>query len=163
MKKVTQLFTLSVATLFLACGSTTPDSGINTTSTSRTTSTTSSKTIDTPTANPRTPTVGENGNGNRQLSINNTNPEKVEPINQADYDLQRTTNMYTSLNMTEDQIQRYETASRTSMDAWKSSNAQRTMTIEQRMETQDATVKAILDASQYKNYQQWLKDNPYRN
>ena len=105
----------------------------------------------------------ENGNGNRQLSINNTNPNKVEPINQADYDLQRTTNMYTSLNMTEDQIQRYETASRTSMDAWKSSNAQRAMTLEQRMETQDATVKAILDASQYKNYQQWLKDNPYRN
>jgi hypothetical protein len=170
MKTLFQFMTLSVAVLFMACGSATTDTGTATSnnsavrnSTSTTATTTNGSTSrDNPTTN-STSTVGSKGNGNRNLSINNTNPNKVETVNQVDYDMQRTTQMYTSLSMTDDQINRYETASRASMDAWKLSNAERAMTAQQRLDQQDSTFKAILDASQYKNYQQWVRDNPYRN
>lgn len=157
MKKIFQFMTLSVAALFMACGSTTTDPGTTETSTTNGTNMSNSPTSTT------TPNVGDKGNGNRNLSVYNTNPNKVDTVNQADYDMQRTTQMYTSLNMTDDQIQRYETATRASMDAWKSSNAERAMTAQQGMEQQNATIKGILDDSQYQTYQQWVRDNPYRN
>ena len=186
MKTLFKFMTLTVATLFMACGSST--SGTGTTGNSSTTrnttpTTTTSGTVmrDNPTTTTtrrddasttttrrndnttNTGTVSTIGNGNREQSINNTNPTKVAPVNQVDYDMQRTKQMYTSLNMTDDQITRYETASRASMDSWKMSNAERAMTAQQRLDQQDTTIKSILDAPQYQNYQQWVRDNPYRN
>lgn len=79
------------------------------------------------------------------------------------YDKQRNTQMYTSLHMTDDQIREYEIETRTSMDAWKQDNPQKTMTIQDRMKHQSDHLKTILDESQFTSYGQWTASNPYRN
>lgn len=110
------------------------------------------------------PEVGERSNGNRNLSLNNSTMENEDQtVNQADYDLQRTKQMYTSMNMTADQVQRYETASSTWMDSWKRDHPQGVLSNSDRLQQQNTTLKSILDVAQYQNYEQWMKMNPYRN
>ncbi|WP_100615007.1 hypothetical protein [Confluentibacter citreus] len=82
---------------------------------------------------------------------------------QEAYDKQRNAQMYTSLNMTEEQIGKYETETRMSMDAWKQDNPQKMMAIEDRMKHQSDHLKTILNESQFISYGQWTTSNPYRN
>lgn len=92
-------------------------------------------------------------------AINQQNPNDA----QTDYDRQRNQELYTTLKMTDDQIQKYENASRTSMDTWKRDNPNKTMSAQDRVKVQNDNLRSVLDDNQYRNYEKWSADNPYRN
>lgn len=132
--------------------------------TPNTTSTINQVRTQTQTTTATTPEIGDRSNGNRNLSINNTSvPMEEQTVNQADYDLQRTKQIYTDLNMTPDQITRYETAARTWRNATTTTTPQSPTTNQSRLEQQKSALKSILDVQQYQRYEEWLINNPYRN
>lgn len=98
-------------------------------------------------------------------SVKKSNIDKISDKTSyqlSDYDNERNQGMYSDLGMTEDQIKRYETKSRTTMDTWKTNNAQRSMNMRDRMDHENKTMKGVLDQSQYSQYQKWVIDNPYK-
>ncbi|HLT32581.1 MAG TPA: hypothetical protein VKZ98_02215 [Aquaticitalea sp.] len=96
-------------------------------------------------------------------SIDNTLRDDRDPTQtETDYNLQRNQQMYTSLNMNQDQIDRYEADWNTAMDNWNKQNPQSTMNTQNRMDLQRTTLRPILDDTQYDNYGQWVSANPYR-
>lgn len=103
-------------------------------------------------------------NTNNTTMQQNPNPSSQDPsASQSDYDRQRNQQMYSSLKMTDDQIQKYENASRTSSDTWKRDNPNKTMSSQDRVRVQNDNLKSILDDTQYQNYEKWSTANPYRN
>ncbi len=69
-------------------------------------------------------------------------------------------NMYSSLNMNEDQIKRFENEWGSSTSAWKRSNRNKTMNSFERTEYQDRILKGILDETQFEAYREWARENP---
>ncbi len=67
--------------------------------------------------------------------------------------------MYSALDMTSDQIKRFESQWRRSVDSWKVDNQNQEMNRYERVERQDRILKDILDESQFENYQQWARDH----
>lgn len=143
------------------CGTTTTTTNDTTAPAGTTTTTVPTRRANTTTG---TPDVSERSNGNRNLSTNNTSPINQDPtVNQADIDLQRTKQMYTDIDMTPEQIEQFETESRTWMEAWKRDNPQGVLSTQDRLQQQNIMLKSILDARQYQNYELWMRENPYRN
>ncbi|WP_157831462.1 hypothetical protein [Confluentibacter flavum] len=105
----------------------------------------------------------DNMNSNSSMMNNEATNTPTQDLTQEEYDKQRNTQMYTSLNMTDEQIGEYESVTRSSMDTWKRDNPQKTMATQDRMKYQSDHLKTILDESQYTNYGQWATSNPYRN
>lgn len=108
---------------------------------------------------------GDDHMNSSRSAMNNeatNSPQQDRGLTQEAYDKQRNAQMYTSLNMTDEQIGKYETETRTSMDAWKQDNPQKTMTTPDRMKYQSTHLKSILDASQFISYGHWSTSNPYR-
>lgn len=93
----------------------------------------------------------------------NASSQQNPNASQSDYDRQRNQQMYSSLKMTDDQIKRYEDASRTSNDKWTQDNPNKTMSAQDRVKVQNDNLRSILDDSQYKNYEKWSTANPYHN
>jgi len=71
--------------------------------------------------------------------------------------------MYTAVNMSQDQISRFQNDWKTSVNAWKRNNRNQEMNNYERVEQQDKILSDILDASQFKAYQQWARENAARN
>lgn len=67
--------------------------------------------------------------------------------------------MYTDLNMSDDQIGSFEKEWKTKVTAWKTSNRTKTMNNFERTEYQDRILKDVLNETQFKQYQQWARDN----
>lgn len=70
--------------------------------------------------------------------------------------------MYTSLSMNDDQIERFESEWARSTGNWKRSNRNKTMNNFERVEYQDRILRNILDESQFDAYQEWARANPAR-
>lgn len=66
--------------------------------------------------------------------------------------------MYSSLNMTEDQINRYETLYRDNYESWRTNTQRKSMNSEDLRKHQNTALKSVLDDNQYKQYQQWSND-----
>lgn len=97
------------------------------------------------------------------VNTDNTTMQQNPNASQGDYDRQRNQQMYSSLKMTNDQIKRYENASRTSLDTWKRDNPNKTLSSQDRTRIQNENLRSILDDAQYQNYEKWSADNPYQN
>lgn len=67
--------------------------------------------------------------------------------------------MFTAVNMSQEQINRFQTEWRTSSNAWKRNNRDQEMNNYERVELQDKILRDILDESQFKAYQQWAIDH----
>lgn len=67
--------------------------------------------------------------------------------------------MYTALNMTNDQIKTFESQWRREVDTWRASNRNSSMNHYERVEKQDRILKDILDESQFEEYQQWAREH----
>lgn len=63
--------------------------------------------------------------------------------------------MYADLNMSDDQISRFESEWKTSTGSWSS----QPMNNYERTEIQDRIMKDILNDTQFEKYQQWARDN----
>lgn len=77
-------------------------------------------------------------------------------------DKTRMQEMYSSLKMDEDQVERFEHEWRQSTGSWKRSNRNRAMNNYERVEYQDRILKNILDESQFEAYQEWARENPMK-
>ena len=93
----------------------------------------------------------------------NASQQQNPSTSQGDYDTQRNQQIYSSLKMTDDQIQKYENAWRSSMDTWKRDNPNKTMSAQHKVRAQNDNLKSVLDDTQYQNYEKWSTANPYRN
>lgn len=67
--------------------------------------------------------------------------------------------MYSYLNMSGDQISRFERGWKSTTDTWKKTNPNQNMNSLERTEAQDKILKNILDDAQFANYQEWAKKN----
>lgn len=112
------------------------------------------------------------GNEKQHTGINTSNTTMQQDPNTAnqnpndafsDYDRQRNQELYSNLKMTDEQIQKYENASRSSLDTWKRDNPNKTMSAQDRVKVQNDNLRSVLDDNQYRNYEKWSADNPYRN
>src|SRR5690606_41693638 len=70
--------------------------------------------------------------------------------------------MYRDLNMTDAQINRYESASRTAMDNWKRDHPKQNMTLQNKQDIERTSLQSVLDDKQFKSYGQWAQANPYQ-
>ena len=70
--------------------------------------------------------------------------------------------MYRDLNMTDAQINRYESASRTSMDNWKRDHPKQNMTLQNKQDIERTSLQSVLNDKQFKSYGQWAQANPYQ-
>ena len=107
-------------------------------------------------------TMQQNPNASSQQNPNASSQQNPNAA-QGDYDRQRNQQMYSSLKMTNDQIKRYENASRTSLDTCKRDNPNKTLSSQDRTRIQNENLRSILDDAQYQNYEKWSADNPYQN
>ncbi|WP_146743734.1 hypothetical protein [Aequorivita sp. CIP111184] len=71
--------------------------------------------------------------------------------------------MYSYLNMSDDQISRFDRGWKSTTDTWKKANPNKSMNSFERTETQDKILKDILDESQFEKYQQWARENAESN
>lgn len=105
---------------------------------------------------------GNNNTDNYNAGTNTSTSTNNQNLTQEQYDRQRDQQMYSHLMMTQDQIDRYESSTRTSVNNWRRDNPNQTMNNQQRMELQRTNLQSILDDSQYKRYRDWTDSNPYR-
>lgn len=86
-------------------------------------------------------------------------------VNRVPNDDERATRqkMYTNLDMSDSQIQRYERESDEYMDNWRKENPNKNMSNSDRMKNRNNMMKNILDESQQTKYQQWSMENSNRN
>lgn len=77
-----------------------------------------------------------------------------EALNEA-----RMSEMFTALNMKQDQIDRFQSEWRTSMKSWKRNNRNQAMNNYERIERQDRILRDILDESQFEAYQEWARQH----
>ena len=152
MKNLNSLLFLGVMGLFIACSgskstpyATTPNSPTST-PTAQTSRTVDGSTRQT-SANPRVP--------NPEKPTTTVNNRNIKTDREA-----RMKQMYSSLNMTEDQINRYESAYRQNQNTWEERNDGREMSAEERNDWRNNTFRSILDPTQYQDYQNWSKSNP---
>lgn len=146
MKNTVKVLSSLLVLLLIACGNSQKKTGTDSTDTYMT-----------------DPAINDKDSNNDHMSNDGTMNNTQDPdLIQEEYDTQRNEHMYSSLNMTDEQIQRYETAMRTSMDTWERNNPQKTITIKDRMKIQRDNLVPILDELQFRNYEQWANDNPYR-
>src|SRR5690606_8603298 len=99
-------------------------------------------------------TMQQNPNGSSQQNPN---------ASQGDYDQQRNQQMYSSLKMTNDQIKKYENASRTSLDTWIRDHPNEAVSSQDRTRIQEENLRSVLDEAQYQNYEEWSADDRYQN
>lgn len=118
------------------------------------------------TANRSDETTGTLYNANVNTNAQSRQPDPEKPAtttvnsNKNTERQQEMRRMYSSLNMTDDQIRRFEEASNTANETWKKNNPGSTMTNNYMRMQRDKNLKPILDESQYTQYQQWAKNNP---
>lgn len=65
--------------------------------------------------------------------------------------------MYSHLNMNDDQISSFERGWKSETDTWKKTNPNKSMNNFERTEAQDRILKNILDDSQFTKYQEWAR------
>lgn len=70
--------------------------------------------------------------------------------------------MYTSLNMKEEQVERFENEWKNATGTWKRSNRNKSMNSFEKVEYQDRILKNILDESQFEAYRTWARENPMK-
>lgn len=98
------------------------------------------------------------------LDENSVGTDKVADSLSENWNLdnpKRKENLYTTFNMTEDQIQSYEDA----LQNWKESekeDAFKLLSANAKIKEEDKILKNILDDSQYKRYKKWASDNDLR-
>ncbi len=68
--------------------------------------------------------------------------------------------MYSALNMSEDQILKYQRGYADYMDKMQNAHKRQTITQNDLMKKRDGILYDILKPAQYDKYQQWKKDNP---
>lgn len=98
----------------------------------------------------------------RMEDATSTNAQMENGQGITESDAQRNKQLYTQLDMSQDQINSYEKKSSSSMKTWKNDNSQRDMNMQERIQQEDKDLKSVLDESQYKKYQEWARTNPYK-
>lgn len=103
---------------------------------------------------------------NRTEEMNTSNDHQLTQDRNETYDFesaeskQQRESMYSSLNMTQDQIEKYESTYKGNYNIWSSDNPNRKMTDQEWREHRDRVMKDILDKDQYEKYQKWADENP---
>ncbi|MGJ8593867.1 MAG: hypothetical protein ACSHXF_15060 [Aquaticitalea sp.] len=158
MKNLKKILAVIITMTMMSCGN-----GKNTTSTN----TSNNRTISTTDRNDQNTDINDQNNRmDQNNTARNSQIDIIEDDNDygfTDYDRTRMGNLYTHLNWTDDQISQYERISHQNMDSWQKSNPNSTLSIQQRMQLEDQTMKGFLDISQYSSYRQWVRANPYKN
>lgn len=95
-----------------------------------------------------------------QMSSEKTAASTDTVENNDALDTARLQEMYSSLNMDETQIKRFESDWGRSTSVWKRSNRNKSMNNFEKVEYQDRILKNILDESQFEAYQEWARENP---
>lgn len=95
-----------------------------------------------------------------QMSSEKTADSTDTVENNDALDTARLQEMYSSLNMDENQIKRFESDWGRSTSVWKRSNRNKSMNNFEKVEYQDRILKNILDESQFEAYQEWARENP---
>ncbi|WP_310990998.1 hypothetical protein [Aequorivita marina] len=91
-------------------------------------------------------------------SDNVTDSEAVR--NNEERNKARMQEMYSTLNMDEAQIKRFENEWKRSTGAWKRSNRNQSMNNFEKVEYQDRILSNILDEAQFEAYREWARENP---
>ncbi|WP_026449503.1 hypothetical protein [Aequorivita capsosiphonis] len=155
MKNLKIFFTLTVFALLTACGPSKQSTAVknqpSSDGVSDTTGTIYNADVNTST-NTRKPNIEK-----PTTTTSNRDPNRLEGREKNVQD------MYSSLNMTQEQIARYEKESKDYMDTWRKNNPNNTMNNYEQTEYRDRILKSTLDDDQYKEYKQWAKDNANKN
>lgn len=68
-------------------------------------------------------------------------------------------NMFDEVGMTGEQVQRFENNWQNVAESWKRNNGDKEMNNYERIEYQDRILRDILDDNQFRNYQDWMREN----
>ncbi|MDN3724143.1 hypothetical protein QRD02_07095 [Aequorivita sp. SDUM287046] len=149
MRKLTSLLMIAFLAILTSCGSgsTAPAATTNNTDgRDDTTGTIYNANVNT-NRDSRTPEIDEPSTTTVNRNINTVRQQQMRE-------------MYSNLNMTDEQIRRYEDASNTANETWMRNNPGNTMNNDDMRMQRDQTLRPILNDTQYNQYQQWSKDNP---
>lgn len=78
-------------------------------------------------------------------------------------DTNRMNKMFADLNFTPEQIEKFNTNYRSSLEEWKKNNPSSKISSDEHLRMEDRQMKSFLSAAQYQQYQEWVKENPTRN
>lgn len=108
--------------------------------------------------NTETPRAVNSSTNSRQEAAQKTAASGItantEALNET-----RMREMYSALNMNENQITRFQRDWKTSTDSWKRSNRNQAMNNYERVEQQDRILRDILEPSQFEAYQEWTREH----
>lgn len=101
-------------------------------------------------------------------SINNSAEHTATDVNENPgntnaADNSRMTKMFAELNLNPNQIEKFNTSLHQEMNDWNKTNAGTKISVEEHRRMEDKSMKSILGAEQYQQYQKWVKDNPVKN
>lgn len=144
------ILAIGLTTILVSCGTTKETKSVTSNqnrgrSNVEATSTSSTKTVETSrTARPDSATIART---NRSAEMEETESFKT---------------MYSDLDMTEDQVSRFEKDWKNSLNSWKKSNRNKVMNSYERIEYQDRILRDILNDSQFESYQEWVREQADR-
>lgn len=149
MKKLKTLFAAVVVVLLTACGATK-------TETAATQNTNRGRANTQISANQNT-ARGETGI-NRTARTGTATTARTAASTKAD-ETARLRDMYSKINMTDQQIAKFERQWKAQSAAWKNENPNQTMNSFEQTEYQDRILRDILNDQQFAEYQQWARDH----
>ena len=167
MKNLKMLLATGFLALLTACG-TTKNNTSNTTSDTQATNRGRSNTEMTTTGTPsKSPTATSSGrvvrNSSERNATTTTTTRTTTATNQNDAAANKAKvkreKMYTDLDMSEEQINRFESEWRSATNSFSGRNTNQNMNNFERAEAQDRIMKGILNEGQFAKYQQWARDN----
>ena len=97
-------------------------------------------------------TVSRSETARRTAAVSSRND--TQALNEA-----RMNEMFTALNMNQDQIGRFQREWQTSLNTWKRNNRNQEMNNYERVEQQDKILRGILEESQFRAYQEWAREH----
>ncbi len=92
--------------------------------------------------------------GNRMSDMDKSPTRNAEATYRANMD-----RMYADLDMSQEQVKRFEGEWKNKQNAWKSNNPNKVMNNYETIETQDRILGDILDENQFESYREWVRDN----
>lgn len=146
MKKLRTILSVGLLGLLAACG----------------TSKTSTEADNNPMTNRGSSSASVLSGGNTVSSRTTTTENRTTRTTNGNVEVENKAGMeqmYSYVNMTGDQISRFERGWKSTTDAWKKTNPNQTMNSFERTEAQDKILKNILDDAQFASYQEWAKKN----
>lgn len=152
MKNIKSLFTIGGIVLLISCGTTQEPAQKE--SQSVTTNSNRGR------SNTETPSrvATRSSESSRIAQVESSKGRTVDRHNEA-AEAENFKRMYSDLEMTPDQIDKFETEWSKSLEAWKRTNRNKVMNNYERIEYQDRILRDILSESQFESYQEWVREN----